>query len=363
MAKGAEEGRTRFRDFSKVRQQAKIEATVSEQSTYYPGVSVESPISTITDVDSAKMGMLFSIIGGMIALAFAIGRFMTSELDSDMEFLYLAIGAGLMVLFSYGFVEVQYRRHQSISIVHDYVLSFGHLFAVLGGFWLSRWGLFFYCGYFPDTGVLCNGESGTDGWMPGEWGALVQASVFIMIGYAQWRQNERVRATILPRLVTTLAPLVVLFIGAEIWVNWAGGVISLPLILSMLALTGMGMWLGSVSNRAPLFLSSAFLSSVIPLIYELKVGGGAGLTLLAIVVLMQGMFASAKGLSQAMIQRGSIGLVLIVLIAEFWAVVGDLDLVLIEPIDNVLASLPLFLWLSLLIGYFTCDEFHGCQLD
>ena len=352
MAKGAEEGRTRFRDFSKVRQQAKIEATVSEQSTYYPGVSVESPISTIADVDSAKMGMLFSIIGGMIALAFAIGRFMTSELDSDMEFLYLAIGAGLMVLFSYGFVEVQYRRHQSISIVHDYVLSFGHLFAVLGGFWLSRWGLFFYCGYFPDTGVLCNGESGTDGWMPGEWGALVQASVFIMIGYAQWRQNERVRATILPRLVTTLAPLVVLFIGAEIWVNWAGGVISLPLILSMLALTGMGMWLGSVSNRAPLFLSSAFLSSVIPLIYELKVGGGAGLTLLAIVVLMQGMFASAKGLSQAMIQRGSIGLVLIVLIAEFWAVVGDLDLVLIEPIDNVLASLPLFLWLSLLIGYF-----------
>ena len=67
---------------------------------------------------------------------------------------------------------------------------------------------------------------------------------------------------------------------------------------------------------------------------------------------MQGMFASARGLSQSMIQRGSIGLVLIILIAEFWAVVGDLNLVLVEPIDNVLASLPLFLWLSLLIGYF-----------
>ena len=352
MAEGTGEGRTRFRDFSKVTQQARTESTIGEQSTYYPGVSVESPIQKVVDVDSAKMGMLFSIIGGMIALAFAIGRFMTSELDSDMEFLYLAIGAGLMVIFSYGFVEVQYRRHQTISIVHDYVLSFGHLFAVLGGFWLSRWGLFFYCGYYPDSGVLCNGVSGTDGWMPGHWGAVVQASVFVMIGLSQWRQNERVGATILPRLVTTLAPLVVLFIGAEIWVNWANGSISLPLIISMLALTGMGMWLGSVSNRAPLFLSSAFLSSVIPIIYELKVGGGAGLTLLAIVVLMQGMFASARGLSQSMIQRGSIGLVLIILIAEFWAVVGDLDLVLIEPIDNVLASLPLFLWLSLLIGYF-----------
>ena len=352
MAEGTEEGRTRFRDFSKVTQQARTESTIGEQSTYLPGISVESPIAAVVDVDSAKMGMLFSIIGGMIALAFAIGRFMTSELDSDMEFLYLAIGAGLMVIFSYGFVEVQYRRHQSISIVHDYVLSFGHLFAVLGGFWLSRWGLFFYCGYYPDSGVLCNGVSGTDGWMPGQWGAVVQASVFVMIGLSQWRQNERVGATILPRLVTTLAPLVVLFIGAEIWVNWANGSISLPLIISMLALTGMGMWLGSVSNRAPLFLSSAFLSSVIPIIYELKVGGGAGLTLLAIVVLMQGMFASARGLSQSMIQRGSIGLVLIILIAEFWAVVGDLDLVLVEPIDNVLASLPLFLWLSLLIGYF-----------
>ena len=352
MAEGTEEGRTRFRDFSKVTQQARTESTIGEQSTYFPGISVESPIAAVVDVDSAKMGMLFSIIGGMIALAFAIGRFMTSELDSDMEFLYLAIGAGLMVIFSYGFVEVQYRRHQSISIVHDYVLSFGHLFAVLGGFWLSRWGLFFYCGYYPDSGVLCNGVSGTGGWMPGHWGAVVQASVFVMIGLSQWRQNERVGATILPRLVTTLAPLVVLFIGAEIWVNWANGSISLPLIISMLALTGMGMWLGSVSNRAPLFLSSAFLSSVIPIIYELKVGGGAGLTLLAIVVLMQGMFASARGLSQSMIQRGSIGLVLIILIAEFWAVVGDLDLVLVEPIDNVLASLPLFLWLSLLIGYF-----------
>ncbi|PXY77699.1 MAG: hypothetical protein CXX81_11555 [Methanobacteriota archaeon] len=352
MAKGTEEDRTRFRDFSKLKQQVRVESTAGEHSTYFPGVSVESPISVVGDVDSAKMGMLFSIIGGMIALAFAIGRFMTSELDSDMEFLYLAIGAGLMVMFSYGFVEVQYRRHQTISIVHDYVLSFGHLFAVLGGFWLSRWGLFFYCGYYPDSGVLCNGVSGTDGWMPGEWGALVQASIFVMIGYAQWRQNERVGATILPRLVTTLAPLIVLFIGAEIWVDWANGSISLPLIISMLILTGMGMWLGSVSNRAPLFLSSAFLSSVIPIIYELKVGGGAGLTLLAIVVLMQGIFASAKGLSQPMIQRGSIGLVLIVLIAEFWAVVGDLDLVLVQPIDNLIVSLPLFLWLSLLIGYF-----------
>ena len=352
MAEGIEDGRTRFRDFSKVREQVKTESAHREQSTYFPGISVESPSPTVVDIDSAKVGMLFSIIGGMIALAFAIGRFMTSELDSDMEFLYLAIGAGLMVICSYGFVEVQYRRHKSISIIHDYVLSFGHLFAVLGGFWLSRWGLFYYCGYFPDEGVLCNGVSGTDGWTPGHWGAVVQASVFVMIGFAQWRQNERLEATILPRLVTTLAPLVVLFIGAEIWVNWADGSISLPLIISMLALTGMGMWLGSVSNRAPLFLSSAFLSSVIPLIYELKVGGGGGLTLLAIVVLMQGMFASARGLSQPMIQRGSIGLVLIILIAEFWAVVGDLDLVLVQPIDNVLASLPLFLWLSLLIGYF-----------
>ncbi len=323
-----------------------------EQPVYHPGVQVQSPISATGDIDSAKMGMLFSIIGGIIALAIAIGQFMTSELDSDMEFLYLASGAFLLVLFSYGFVEVQYRRHGEISIVHDYVLSFGHLFAVLGGFWLSRWALFFYCGYFPDTGIMCHGESGGTDWMPGEWGILAQAIVFALLGFAQWQQNERVKATILPRLVTVLSPLVILLIGAKIWVDWADGAISLPLILSALTLTGMGMWLGSTSNRAPLFLSSAFLSSFIPIVYELNVGGGAGLSLLAIVVLMQGVFASAQGLSQKMIQHGSILLVLMVIIAEFWAVTENLDLVIVSTIDNAIISLPLFIWLSLLIGYF-----------
>ena len=289
--------RSRFRNI----QQDVVQA---EEPVYHPGVQVQSPISGIGDIDSSKMGMLFSIIGGIIALAIAIGQFMTSELDSDMEFLYLASGALLLVLFSYGFVEVQYRRHGEISIVHDYVLSFGHLFAVLGGFWLSRWALYFYCGYFPDTGIMCHGEPSSTDWMPGEWGILAQAIVFALLGFAQWQQNERVKATILPRLVTVLSPLVLLLIGAKIWVDWADGAISLPVILSALTLTGMGMWLGSSSNRAPLFLSSAFLSSFIPIVYELNVGGGAGLSLLAIVVLMQGVFASAQGLSQKMIQHG-----------------------------------------------------------
>ena len=337
--------RSRFRNLNQ-----NVEQT--QQTVYHPGVQVQSPMKVIDDIDTSKIGMLFSIIGGVIALAIAIGQFMTSELDSDMEFLYLASGAFLLVLVSYGFVEVQYRRHKQISIVHDYVLSFGHLFAVLGGFWLSRWGLYFYCGYFPDDGIMCHGESGSSGWIPGEWGILVQATVFALLGFAQWLQNDRVKATILPRLVTVLSPLVILLIGSEIWVSWADGVISLPLLLSIITLTGLGMWLGSASNRAPLFLSSAFLSSLIPILYEFSVGGGAGLSLLALIVLMQGVFASAKGLSRSMIQHGSIGLVLMVLIAELWAVSEDLNIVIINTIDSTIISLPLFIWLSLLIGYF-----------
>ena len=134
--------RSRFRNLSQ-----NAEKT---QTVYNPGVAIQSPATMKEDLDTSNIGMLFSIIGGVIALAIAIGQFMTSELDSDMEFLYLASGAFLLVLVSYGFVEIQYRRHKQISIVHDYVLSFGHLFAVLGGFWLSRWALYFYCGYFPD---------------------------------------------------------------------------------------------------------------------------------------------------------------------------------------------------------------------
>ena len=156
----------------------------------------------------------------------------------------------------------------------------------LGAFWLSRWALYFYCVYFPDSGIMCHGEPTQSDWMPGEWGILVQAIVFVVLGTLQWMQNDRVKATILPRLVTVLSPLVILLIGATIWVDWADGDISLPLILATIALTGAGMWFGSTSNRAPLFLSSAFLSSFIPFVYELNVGGGAGLSLLAIVVLM-----------------------------------------------------------------------------
>lgn len=352
MSDGTEEQRQRFRATPEELGDGGKRPQLGQEQTYFPGLQVTSPPPLSTEIDTAKLGMFFSIIGGIIALAIAIGRFMTSELDSDTEFLYMAVGAGLLVLFSYGFVEVQLRRHSSISIVHDYVLSFGHLFAVLGAFWFTRWALYFFCGYYPEVGEVCGRGFGTSAWTPAGWGALVQTVVFLLIGLSQWHQNKRAGATMLPRLVTVLSPLVILLIGAEIWVSWAGDVVSVPVLLSALLLTGMGMWLASESNRAPLFLGAAILSLIIPFAYEMKVGGGAGLTLLAMVVLMQGVFASAPGLSRQMIQHGSIILVLIILVAEFFAVVGDLDLVIVATIDNPLASLPLFIWLSLLVGYF-----------
>ena len=296
--------------------------------------------------------MVFSIVGGVIALMIAIGRFMTSELDSDAQFLFLGIGAATLVIASYAFVEMQHRRHGSLSIVHDYVLGFGHLFAALGLFWVTRWILFAACGeWLSDTG-FCHGASGAEGWMPAEWGVLLQAVAFASVGILQWLHNERVGATTLPRLVSVLAPLIILLVGAVVWVDWSDGAIGKPLILSMVLLTGVGMWLGSTSDRAPLFLAAAGLSSVIPLIYEATTGDGAGLSLLALVVLMQGVFASAKGLSRSMIQVGSIGLVLIVIVAEFTALINDFSVVLGATFGAPLLTLPLFLWLALLIGYF-----------
>ena len=91
-------GRSRFRNIKK-----SVVNDEEHQSNYYPGVKIEY-FSQGSDLDSAKIGMLFSIVGGIIALAIAIAQFMTSELDSDMEFLYLASGAILLVLFSYIFV-------------------------------------------------------------------------------------------------------------------------------------------------------------------------------------------------------------------------------------------------------------------
>ena len=296
--------------------------------------------------------MVFSIVGGVIALMIAIGRFMTSELDSDSQFLYLGLGSAALVLASYAFVEVQHRRHGALSIVHDYVLGFGHLFAALGTFWITRWILFASCGQLLADSGFCHGASGAEGWMPAEWGVLLQAGAFVTLGLLQWMHNRRVGATTLPRLVSVLAPLIILMIGSVIWLDWSDGTIGKPLILSVVLLTGVGMWLGSTSDRAPLFLASAGLSSVIPIIYEATAGGGAGLSLLALVVLMQGVFASAKGLSRSMIQVGSIALVVLVVIAEFTALVNGYDVVLATTVGAPLLTLPLFLWLALLIGYF-----------
>jgi hypothetical protein len=315
-------------------------------------MTVEQPAGVPPDLDAAKAGMVVSVIGGVIAMMFAIGKFMTSELDSDMAFLYLGAGAFLLVVLSGGFVELQFRRRGAISIIHDYVLGFSHLFAVLAAFWISRWAIWFSCPDVPDDGLFCHGDPFVEGWMPAEWAVLVQAVVFVLVGLGQWRMNQRVGAGTLPRLVTVLSPLVILLVGAAIWVDWSDGTIPLPLLLSALALMGLGMWLGAASDRAPLFLASALLSSVIPLVYEVMVGGGAGLSMLPMVVLMQGLFASAKGLSRSMIQHGSILLVLFVLAAQFIAVVSDLPFVLVNEIDLPLLTLPLVLWLSLLIGYF-----------
>ena len=315
-------------------------------------MTVEQPAGVPPDLDAAKAGMVVSVIGGVIAMMFAIGKFMTSELDSDMAFLYLGAGAFLLVVLSGGFVELQFRRRGAISIIHDYVLGFSHLFAVLAAFWISRWAIWFSCPDVPDDSLFCHGDPFVEGWMPAEWAVLVQAVVFVLVGLGQWRMNQRVGAGTLPRLVTVLSPLVILLVGAAIWVDWSDGTIPLPLLLSALALMGLGMWLGAASDRAPLFLASALLSSVIPLVYEHMVGGGAGLSMLPMVVLMQGLFASAKGLSRSMIQHGSILLVLFVLGAQFIAVVSDLPFVLVNEIDLPLLTLPLVLWLSLLIGYF-----------
>ena len=315
-------------------------------------MTVEQPAGVPPDLDAAKAGMVVSVIGGVIAMMFAIGKFMTSELDSDMAFLYLGAGAFLLVVLSGGFVELQFRRRGAISIIHDYVLGFSHLFAVLAAFWISRWAIWLSCPDVPDDGLFCHGDKFVEGWMPAEWAVLVQAVVFVLVGLGQWRMNQRVGAGTLPRLVTVLSPLVILLVGAAIWVDWSDGTIPLPLLLSALALMGLGMWLGAASDRAPLFLASALLSSVIPLVYEVMVGGGAGLSMLPMVVLMQGLFASAKGLSRSMIQHGSILLVLFVLAAQFIAVVSDLPFVLVNEIDLPLLTLPLVLWLSLLIGYF-----------
>ena len=335
--------RSRFRNLGKTAEQTPV---------YQPGFVALNTATPSTN-DDAQFGMIISLGGGVVALMLGIWTFMVSETDSDWTFFWLSAGAFLALAASIALVELQFRRQGSLSIIHDYLLSFGLLFGLLCVYWLSRFLLYIVCGIGDGSSGLCQGESGSEGWMPGGWGIVVQSTAVMFAIIGLWIYTKRVNGGTVPRLVLVLAPLAIMVSGASIWVDYAADGSMLPLLIGVIAMSTTSMAVATDSDRSPLFLSAAIVSSITPFLYEAYLDRpGEGLSMLILIVLIQGVFAAHPGLSRKMIEKGSIALVALIIIAQWVASGIDADFILLEPIQHEWVSLPLMLWVALLVGYF-----------
>ena len=319
---------------------------------YQPGFAVMNK-GTIGSQSDAQFGMIISLGGGIIALLLGIWTFMVSETDTDWTFLWLALGSLLATLMSFVLVEIQHRRQGMLSIIHDYILAFGLLFGVLGAYWLSRFSLYLMCTYGAESTLICQGESGGIDWMPGGWGVVVQSSLVGVAILGLWWYTKRVNGGTVPRLVMVLAPLAIMIVGASIWVDYASNTGTLPVLIAVITMSTIAMAVATDSDRSPLFLTAAIVSSLTPFLYEMYLeSAGEGLSMLIIIVLIQGVFAAHPGLSQKMIEKGSIALVALIILAQWFGGVSDAEFILVEPIQHDWINLQLMLWVALLVGYF-----------
>ena len=305
------------------------------------------------DKSDAQFGMIISLGGGVIALLLGIWTFMVSETDTDWTFFWLSVGSSLATLATFVLVEIQFRRQGSLSIIHDYLLSFGLLFGLLCAYWFSRFSLYLVCGHGAESTGLCQGVSGAEDWMPGGWGVVIQAGTVAgaIIGF--WHYTKRVNGGTLPRLVLVLAPLGIMLSGASIWVDYAANTGTLPVLIGVIMMSSISMAIATDSDRSPLFLTAAIVSSLTPFLYEIYLDrAGEGLSMLILIVLIQGVFAAHPGLSQKMIEKGSIALVALIILAQWVGGVNDAEFILLEPIQHDWISLQLMLWVALLVGYF-----------
>ena len=335
--------RSRFRNIAPQSQQTQA---------YQPGFAVMNK-GTIGSQSDAQFGMIISLGGGIIALLLGIWTFMVSETDTDWTFLWLALGSLLATLMSFVLVEIQHRRQGMLSIIHDYILAFGLLFGVLGAYWLSRFSLYLMCSYGVESTLICQGESGGIDWMPGGWGVVVQSSLVGVAILGLWGYTKRVNGGTVPRLVMVLAPLAIMIVGASIWVDYASNTGTLPVLIAVITMSTIAMAVATDSDRSPLFLTAAIVSSLTPFLYEMYLeSAGEGLSMLIIIVLIQGVFAAHPGLSQKMIEKGSIALVALIILAQWVGGASDAEFILVEPIQHDWISLQLMLWVALLVGYF-----------
>lgn len=329
-----------------------------------PPMRVRAPGSAIDD--SERSLIRFSQI---IMLAIALGAIWFSiyniafsdEGTSNADFAVLFFGGILSAGFAIGWIEAQSRSNgHQLRDVQDYMLGIGFFFATVGTVWGAR----FVLGLFEGSTAF-GSLSNEDGWYPNGNGIYVQTAAILLLMVAQYKLLQRYKGqTKFGWAVASYAPMIVLLgAGMNIWLKWSGNVVSYEIGISLIVLSIAAMEMALRSNNSINLTVIVIASSIAPILFEsahdvdaAKQGGA--LSLLVFIIAIQGYYASKKELRTDIIQRASLVLIGIIVLAMLFARGDNLSLILGPLTADALGGLSQYftlivaLWLAVLGFYF-----------
>lgn len=310
----------------------------------------EYPDKTIlnSEMDTSLYGFYASLAAGGFLLAYAIYYVTVVNVSSDYAYLTLGIVTGMIAL-SCAILHEWFRKtkgqERDENAIEEYSSATAVLMGSLSAIWLSRF-LVFYMGQ-ENTWITVQDDPI---WMP-VWLSLLQTVSLILVMEFSIAMILRHSLGTLPRTVVILAPVSLAFSAISIWMDYSNNNLDIFLTLSFILLMASSIMASLRLNRSVLYLLSCGLAVILPLL--LGINDIGHMSLLVPFVIIIGITATDRSLSQQMIERGSGVVVAGILFAQIIAAGNETPYVftgLIESSEPF--GLTFWLWMSLLIGWF-----------
>ena len=313
----------------------------------------------LTQIVMMSIGFL-SIWGGVFEVAF-------DEEATNQNFLVLFVGGLASFAVSIVLIELQSKKNgYRLHDIHNYFLGIAFFFSTVGTLWGTR----FLMGYATGTMELdWFGEPGayteTD-WSPNANGIYAQTITCLLLTFGHYMLLRRYSGdTSFGWGVATYAPMAVLLAGVGPWIRWSNGVVSWELGLAIVLISFVSMEMALRSNRALNFVVVAVAAGVVPIIYEMLNdnapvdGAGGALSLMVFIIAMQGYYAARPDLRKEVMERASVVLIGMVVVAialartapEFNLILGPFR-ASDYPELAAYINIPVALWVTVLLAYF-----------
>ena len=310
----------------------------------------EYPDKTIlnSEMDTSLYGFYASLAAGGFLLAYAIYYVTVVNVSSDYAYLTLGIVTGATALLCTTFHEWLRKtqgQERNENAVEEYSSATAILMGALSAIWLSRF-LVFYMGRENNWITTQDREV----WIP-VWLSLLQTVSLIIVMEFSIKMIHRHSLGTLPRTVVILAPVSLAFSAISIWMDYSNNNLDIYLTLSFILLMASSIVASLRLNRSALYLLSCGLAVILPML--LGIDDVEKMSILVPFVIIIGITATDRSLSQQMIERGSGVVVAAILFAQIIAVSNEAPYIFAGLINSPEPfGLTFWLWMSLLIGWF-----------